>query len=184
MDKNDVQEGRPMLTFVQAVSTVFRKYATFTGRARRSEYWWFQLFQVIVVTIAALVDKLLGFDISDSGEGVVSMIVELALILPSLSVAWRRLHDTGRSGWYFFCVFIPAILCCVFALVQWYILTLFAVILILVMSVVLLVWYCMDSKPEENKYGPSPKYGAVPSDNAGDGIPEEKSDSSDSDSLQ
>ncbi|MCI1245955.1 MAG: DUF805 domain-containing protein, partial [Prevotella sp.] len=69
MDKNDVQEGRPMLTFVQAVSTVFRKYATFTGRARRSEYWWFQLFQVIVVTIAALVDKLLGFDISDSGEG-------------------------------------------------------------------------------------------------------------------
>ncbi|MCY1166428.1 DUF805 domain-containing protein [Polaromonas sp.] len=76
------------MNFGQAISTCFSKYATFSGRASRSEFWWFMLFEVILLGVT-------GF-ISDILYG----IVALALVLPVLAVGARRLHDIGRTGWW------------------------------------------------------------------------------------
>jgi uncharacterized membrane protein YhaH (DUF805 family) len=119
------------MSFAEAVSTCLTKYATFSGRARRSEFWWFTLATVFVAIVTAVVDQIVG-------NALVSTIVSLALLLPSLAVSVRRLHDTGRTGWW-----------CLIALVP------------LVGAVVLLVFDCQDSTPGDNQYGPSPKYMAA-----------------------
>ena len=76
------------MNFGQAISTCLGKYATFSGRASRSEFWWFFLFQVLLlVAVSMISDKLSG-------------LVSLGLLLPSLAVGARRLHDIGRSGWW------------------------------------------------------------------------------------
>ena len=116
------------MSFSDAISTCLRKYATFSGRARRSEYWWFTLANVLAAILASLVDQLLAV----SG---VSLLVTVGLLLPSLAVTVRRLHDTGRTGWWCFIALVP-----------------------LVGAVVLLVFDCLDSTPGDNQYGPSPKY--------------------------
>lgn len=76
------------MNFGQAISTCLSKYASFTGRASRSEFWWFFLFQILVSIAAAMLGD------------VVSGLVNLALLLPALAVGTRRLHDIGRSGWW------------------------------------------------------------------------------------
>jgi uncharacterized membrane protein YhaH (DUF805 family) len=76
------------MDFAQAIKSCFSQYAGFTGRAPRSEFWWFALFQVIVVVVASIVHQLVG------------NIASLALLLPALAVGARRLHDIGRSGWW------------------------------------------------------------------------------------
>lgn len=76
------------MDFAQAIKSCFSQYAGFTGRAPRSEFWWFALFQVIVVVVASIVHQLVGNTAS------------LALLLPALAVGARRLHDIGRSGWW------------------------------------------------------------------------------------
>ena len=176
MEEKNQLNVLPMLSFGQAIKNVFSKYASFKGRARRSEYWWFQLFEFIIFFVAAMLDNVLNLDISDTGEGVFSIIIGLFFILPGLSLLWRRLHDTGRSGWNYLWVIVPVIFCCILAFTQLFIPMIIAVIVVIVMAVVLLVWCCMDSKPEENQYGPSPKYeSAAPDDiqNAtGDDTPE------------
>ena len=126
--------------FGTAVSTVLRKYVVFSGRARRSEFWWFALFSVVVGIVAGVIDTALGSDVS-SGTGVVGGIVTLALLLPSLSVQVRRLHDTGRSGWWVLLNLLPVI--------GW---------------IVLLVFYVIDSDAGGNRFGPSPKEAAPASD--------------------
>ncbi|MBX3585006.1 MAG: DUF805 domain-containing protein [Ramlibacter sp.] len=76
------------MNFGQSISVCLSKYATFSGRASRPEYWWFFLFQILVSVAAGVVsDKLSG-------------LVSLALLLPALAVGARRLHDIGRSGWW------------------------------------------------------------------------------------
>ncbi|HEX8096067.1 DUF805 domain-containing protein [Jatrophihabitans sp.] len=115
------------MSFAAAIRSVFSKYVTFSGRARRSEFWWFALFSVIVSVVAAIIDSAMG-------SSVVEAIVGLALLLPSLAVTVRRLHDTGRSGWWILIGLIP-----------------------LIGAIVLLVFEVKDSQPGENKYGPSPK---------------------------
>ena len=85
------------MTFVESISTCFTKYATFTGRATRSEYWWWILFTVLA-SIAT------GF-ISQTASGIFSLVT----LLPSLAVAARRLHDTDRTGWLQLLWFIPVI---------------------------------------------------------------------------
>ncbi|MCH4181887.1 MAG: DUF805 domain-containing protein [Prevotella sp.] len=158
----------PILSFGQAIKNIFSKYATFTGRARRSEFWWFQLFNFILVFVASLLDDLLGLGISDTGEGVISLIVTLALLLPGLSVLWRRLHDINKSGWNYLLVIVPLALCVIFALVQLFVLTILMAIVLVVTAILILVWCCMDSKQEENKYGLSPKYLQVSEDTVED----------------
>jgi uncharacterized membrane protein YhaH (DUF805 family) len=76
------------MNFSQAISTCFSKYATFTGRASRPEFWWFFLFQILISIVASMF-----------GE-VVNGLVSLALLLPALAVGARRLHDIGKSGWW------------------------------------------------------------------------------------
>jgi len=125
--------------FAEAVQSCFKQYVGFTGRARRSEYWWFALFGLIVGIVANLIDTVLGTMSEDTNVGVLGTIVSLALLLPSLAVAIRRLHDTSRTGWWILIGLIP--------IVGW---------------IILIVFYVQDSHPD-NKYGPSPKaLGAAP----------------------
>ena len=81
----------------QAFVTCLRKYADFSGRAARSEYWWFVLCEILILGIASL--------ISDTLPG----LFALALVLPALAVGARRLHDTGRSGWWLLLMLVPFI---------------------------------------------------------------------------
>ncbi|MBO9471914.1 DUF805 domain-containing protein [Shimia sp. R10_1] len=90
------------MKFTDAVKTCFGKYLTFSGRAQRSEYWWFVLFVVLVSVVSAILDSFLfGVD-AETGEGrqVITPLVQLGVALPMLAAGWRRLHDTGRPGWY------------------------------------------------------------------------------------
>jgi len=125
--------------FGQAFKSFWSNYANFKGRARRSEYWFIQLFLVVTNLAAAIIDfVLLGSDvdrfIANGGGGLVGLIWIVATILPALSVLVRRLHDTSRSGWWALIGFVP-----------------------LVGTIVLLVFTVADSFQGENRYGPSPK---------------------------
>jgi uncharacterized membrane protein YhaH (DUF805 family) len=107
---------------------VLKKYAVFTGRARRKEYWMFVLFNVIISFALGFMESLAG------GPGIIANIYALAVFLPGLAVSVRRLHDVGKSGWFMFIALIP-----------------------LVGAIWLLVLYCTDSQPGENQYGVNPK---------------------------
>ena len=115
------------MSFPDAVRTALSKYATFSGRARRSEYWWFTLFTVIVYVATSIIDAVIG-------KEVVTLLASLAFLLPALAVTVRRLHDTSRSGWWILIGIVP-----------------------LVGAIVLLVFEVQDSHPGTNAYGPSPK---------------------------
>lgn len=116
------------MTFTEAVQVCLRKYAVLRGRARRSEYWWFVLFNLLTAIVAALIG--LALDTS-----LVENVLGLALFVPSIAVGVRRLHDTGRSGWWTLLALVPV--------VGW---------------IVLLVWAGQDGTPSDNQYGSSPKH--------------------------
>jgi uncharacterized membrane protein YhaH (DUF805 family) len=113
---------------------VLKKYADFSGRAQRAEYWFFTLFYVIFFLALSLVDGAAGLFNVIYGVGVLSGLFALAMIIPSISVSVRRLHDTSRSGWWLLIGLIP-----------------------LIGAIVLLVFVCLDSTPGTNTYGPNPK---------------------------
>lgn len=88
--------------FVTAIKTCFSKYVTFSGRARRPEYWWFFLFIILGSVIASFIDRAI-FGVGTLPEPptqLLSPIFSLATFLPMLAVGWRRMHDTGKPGWY------------------------------------------------------------------------------------
>jgi uncharacterized membrane protein YhaH (DUF805 family) len=85
------------MDFVEATKTCLRKYATFGGRASRSEYWWFFLFGLLVGAAASMFSERLN------------ALVSLFLLLPSTAVGARRLHDIGRSGWWLLLWLVPVI---------------------------------------------------------------------------
>ena len=87
------------MTFGQAVSTCFSKYATFSGRASRSEYWWWQLFVFIATFAIVFVFTL----IDEEAGSIANTLLSLALLLPNLAVPVRRCHDTNHSGWWVLC---------------------------------------------------------------------------------
>lgn len=111
---------------------VLKQYANFSGRARRKEYWMFFLFNIIFIAIALILDNILG--IATQGFGPLYGIYCLAIIVPSLAVVVRRLHDTGKSGWWFFISLVP-----------------------LIGGIWLLVLLVTDSTPGANEYGSNPK---------------------------
>jgi uncharacterized membrane protein YhaH (DUF805 family) len=115
------------MSFGQAVSHVFSNYANFSGRARRSEFWWFFLFSGLVLFVAAIIDGAIGT------YPIIYGIVALALLVPSIAVGVRRLHDIDKSGWFYLVYLIP-----------------------LVGFIMMIVWGVTDSTPD-NQYGPSPK---------------------------
>ncbi|MBQ9392554.1 MAG: DUF805 domain-containing protein [Oscillospiraceae bacterium] len=124
------------MSFTEAVKTVLGKYTDFTGRARRSEFWYWALFEFLIGAVFGVLVTILGGQNSFLGGLVYGLfyLIELALLIPSLAVIWRRLHDVGKSGVYFLFILIP-----------------------LVGAILLLVWYCQDSQSGENEYGPNPK---------------------------
>lgn len=110
------------------------KYATFEGRARRSEYWYFVLFYVLTIVALAIIDGIAGTLNDDVGIGLLSGIFVLATFVPALAVTVRRLHDTDRSGWWVLLDLVPVI-----------------------GPLVLLVFTVLDSQPGANRFGPNPK---------------------------
>ena len=107
---------------------VLKKYAVFSGRARRKEYWMFFLFNLIIVVVLGFVEGLAG------RPGIVSMLYSLAVLIPCIAVSVRRLHDTDRSGWWLLIGLVP-----------------------LIGAIVLLIFMVQDSKLDENQYGSNPK---------------------------
>ena len=83
------------MNMIEAVQSCLKKYVGFSGRARRSEYWYWVLATIIIAVILAIVEGVLG--LSNAGDGPLSNIFNLAIFLPGLAVSFRRLHDTGRS---------------------------------------------------------------------------------------
>lgn len=114
--------------------SAMRNYAKFSGRARRAEYWYFTLFALLIAIGVMLVESFLGTFSEEAGIGVVSGLYLLAITVPGLAVMVRRLHDTGRSGWWYFISLIP-----------------------LIGGLVLLFFLAQDSEPGENDFGPNPK---------------------------
>ena len=88
---------------------VLMKYAVFRGRACRTEYWMFVLFNVIFAITALVIDKLSGLATESVESGPVYSLYVLATLVPSLAVSARRLHDTGKSGWYLLLGLIPCV---------------------------------------------------------------------------
>ena len=91
------------MSFTEAVRDAFSKYATFSGRSSRSAYWWFYLFNILILIAALLVDLALGT------SGIIYGLVGLGLLLPNLAVAARRLHDSGHSAWWLLIGILPLI---------------------------------------------------------------------------
>ena len=115
------------MRFAEAVNTALNRYATFTGRARRPEYWYFALFALLVVTTTAALDATL---FPENLAGPITTLAGLLLLLPSLAVATRRLHDLDRSGWWMLVGLLP--------LVGW---------------IILLVWLGGPGTPGANRFG-------------------------------
>ena len=113
-----------------------KKYAVFSGRARRAEFWYYTLFVCLVSIVLMLLDSVLGLGKTLGGLGVLGTIFAVATLLPSLAVTARRLHDTGRSGWWMLIDLVP-----------------------LIGIIVLVVFLVQEGQPGENHYGPDPKAG-------------------------
>lgn len=96
------------MDFMTSVRTVLGKYATFSGRAQRSEYWWYALFTFVTSLVLSFVDGIL-FGVTATGQsiGVLSALFSLAVLLPSIAVGVRRLHDLDRTGWWLLLIFVP-----------------------------------------------------------------------------
>lgn len=117
------------VSFREAVTRALKEnYCNFEGRASRSEYWWFCLFQVILGCVVSVL-----FSFSQTLYLTMSGVVNLALLLPSLGLSVRRLHDTNHSGWWLLIGLVPFI-----------------------GLIVLLVWFIQDSEHHPNQYGPEP----------------------------
>ncbi len=116
----------PLISYWKKV--VLENYVNFTGRARRAEFWWYFLANVIISIVLNVIDLAIGFQL-------LTLIYSLAVLLPGIAVGIRRLHDTGKSGWWLLIALIP-----------------------LVGIIVLIVFWATDGEPGPNQYGPSEKY--------------------------
>ncbi len=122
-----------MRWFIKAIT---QNYANFSGRARRAEYWWFAIFMNIAIFGLVFAGGLASDSTGTPSPvfSIIQMIIALGLILPGLGVQVRRLHDIGKSGWFWLVTFIPC-----------------------VGGLILLIWACKDSQLGDNQYGPNPK---------------------------
>ena len=128
-----------MMGFMDALTTVFRtKYATFSGRASRSEYWWAYLGYFVIATVLQIFALVGGIILIDAGElallpTLIALVGIVALIIPTIAVSVRRMHDTGKSGWMLLILIIPCI-----GFILW------------------IVWMVEDGQAHDNAYGPVP----------------------------
>lgn len=120
------------MTMIEATRACFSNYVTFSGRARRAEYWWFILATILVSIVLGIVDAVIGF-----GEfGLLSNLWSLAILLPSLAAGARRLHDTDRSAWWLLIMLLP-----------------------LIGVIVLIVFFAQKGTDGANRFGPDPLRG-------------------------
>ena len=123
---------------MSAVKHVFSNFATFSGRARRSEYWYFVLFSMIVSAVLGIFSKQTPTEIAGQTvmitQNKLLSLYNLIVFLPSLAVVVRRLHDVGKSGWNYLWIFLP--------IVGW---------------IMILVWLCREGQHGDNRFGPDPK---------------------------
>jgi uncharacterized membrane protein YhaH (DUF805 family) len=131
--------------FTEAIRSGFDNYATFSGRASRPAYWWWVLFGVLVSLVTRVLDGLVGSSIvrttqygTEVSVGIITSLVGLALLLPSIAVLVRRLHDTDRSGWWYWIILVP--------ILGW---------------LVLLYFLISAGTPGDNRYGPPPSAGPI-----------------------
>lgn len=129
---NNFQQQPPMvpspgISFQDAIRSGFENYCNFNGRATRAEYWWWILFTFIVGAIFSVLGQVASF------FSIIGGLVNLALLLPSLGLCWRRMHDIGKGGGWFFISLIP--------LVGW---------------IIWIVWCCKPSEPVANRFGAVP----------------------------
>ena len=122
------------MDFMDAVKKCFQNYANFSGRARRSEYWYFVLFNALVGGVLSGLARMAGEGFIASSLTSLASLYSLATLVPGLAVAWRRLHDIGKSGGYWFFIFIP-----------------------IAGPIILLVWLVKAGDAGDNAYGPDPK---------------------------
>ena len=159
------------MSFGEAIKSVFSKYATFSGRARRSEFWYFYLFYILIAFGLSFLSILIPI------AKYLYILFGLGVFLPYTAVTVRRLHDIGKSGWFLliFMVVIFLISMLMFLIIDiiaptnesssmtvFIVYSLF-VFIVLALAIWLIVWLCKDSQPGENKWGPNPK--EVPSTN-------------------
>lgn len=187
---------RPMLSFKEAVGECFGKYATFTGRSRRSEYWWFSLFTTIVMLVCFVPFFVtVGFKSDDAFSSewtlgtcisavliLIGALFALVVIIPSLAVTVRRLHDTGRSGWWILWSFIASFVVTIITIILFGVekgadmgevlaissafkvgigaglVMLLATLAEWGVGITIFIFSLLDSHKGENKYGASPKY--------------------------
>jgi len=109
-----------------------RNYAVFSGRAQRAEYWMFGLFYIIFAIVLGIIESIVG--IGGENGGLLSGLFLLAMLIPSIAVTFRRLHDTDRSGWWLLIALVP-----------------------LIGTLILLIFMVNDSHSGDNRYGPNPK---------------------------
>lgn len=119
------------MKFPDAVRSALTNYATFAGRARRSEFWFFYLFLLLAQIGASILD---GAIFGWAASGPIGLVVSLGLLLPMIAVAARRLHDGGRSGWWMLIGLVP--------LVGW---------------IIIIVWYCRRGEDGPNRFGADPR---------------------------
>ena len=119
--------------------TALKNYAVFSGRSRRSEYWYFGLFYLIFYVALAIVDGVIGSFDASAGIGLCSGVWALATLVPSLAVSVRRLHDTGRTGWWLLIGLVP-----------------------LIGALFLILFFAQDGQPGANRFGANPKDGSAP----------------------
>jgi uncharacterized membrane protein YhaH (DUF805 family) len=122
------------MNFGEAIASVFRNYVTFSGRAARAEYWYWVLFTLILSIVTVVLDRAI-FPDSESGAGPINTVASIIILLPSIAVGVRRLHDIDRTGWWYLIVF-----------------TIIGVFL-------LIYWACQRGTPGANRFGPDPLQG-------------------------
>ena len=166
MEQNQNPPAKPRMPFWTAVKTCFKKYFDFKGRARRSEYWWFVLFQTIIYLALVLISTLLFKVNLDSlaSNNVVFLslagVETLFFAIPTYAAQTRRLHDSGHSGWWIVASLVVSVICST-ANSLWSIdMVLFKILAFVnvVIGFFVLLFTIQDSQVDENKYGPSPKY--------------------------
>ena len=152
------------MTPIEWAKRPIEKYAEFSGRASRSEYWWFFLAIVVAYIVVSIVENIVGLNQMMGPYGILSLLLLLGTLVPSIAVGVRRLHDTNRSGWWILIALVPyglMALAGVMALAGAGALGLLAMmgligIVAMVGAVVLLIFMVLPGTPRDNNYGPPP----------------------------
>lgn len=147
------------------IECITKKYARFSGRASRQEYWYFILYAAIISTVIITAENIFHITFFDLPFGILFSLFAAYIVLPKLSVLTRRLHDIGKSGWWLFITYLIFVILALGIQIfftrynngkcGWWCFSVFIILLIEI--IILIIYACINSETGENKYGPSPK---------------------------